>query len=196
MRSLSRDATDNPGNLDEQALIQGIRTGDISAFNTMYLHYHPRLLEFAYRYLPSQEAAEDVVQETMLAIWRGRERWFVTHSLTVYLYGAVRNRALQVARHEGIVHRTEQSGILLHQPIIGNIPLPDEAFENRDRHRALQRAIATLSNAQQRILLLRWRDELTTSQIGIILGISHAAAKKQVQRAENAIKTLLEIYRQ
>ncbi len=189
---MSVESSRDPHDLDEQALIDRIRLGDVAAFDAMYVRYHPRLLEFAFRYLHSREAAEDVVQETMLAIWNVRASWQITHGLAAYLYGAVRNRALQVARHDGIVAKAALSGMLAQLRGSPEWTNPVEGLLANEARHLVRAAIMKLSEGQKRVLLLRWQDELTSAQIGHALGISEAAARKQVQRAEAALRAMLE----
>jgi RNA polymerase sigma-70 factor (ECF subfamily) len=172
-------------------LVTRIRAGELAAFDVLYLRYHARLIDFAYRYLRSREAAEDVVQETMLAVWRQRTTWIVTHGVAAYLYAAIRNRALQIGRHADVVRRADINADTADLP--GTVPLPpsDALVEARDTRRAIHAAFAKLSDDQQRVLLLRYRDGMTSEQIATVLGISTVAAKKQVQRAVGVLSALL-----
>lgn len=77
---------------DEQ--IRRIRCGDEKAFEELFFKYYQNLCSFAVKFVKSREGAKDCVQEVFLKIWRNRKEWEINYSLSVYLYRAVRNQAL------------------------------------------------------------------------------------------------------
>lgn len=79
-------------NTDEQ--LRRIRNGDEEAFEKLFSQYYSQLCAFAVNILDSRELAKDCVQEIFLKIWRNRENWQINYSVSVYLYQAVRNQAL------------------------------------------------------------------------------------------------------
>lgn len=176
---------------DENPLIVRIRNGDVSAFDLVYTTYFPRLLEFSFRYLRSREAAEDVVQETMLAIWRGRENLTIKGKLSAYLYGAIRNRSLKVSRHLGIVQRFERAADPMQQMLSSPPSAPDAEVSAESERAVVRDAVSRLSDSQQRVILLKWQDNLSGEEIAQVLGVSREAAWKQIQRAENSLRALL-----
>src|SRR2546425_8061561 len=62
-------------NAVERAWADRIRAGHMDAFEALYRTYWERLYAFAFRYLHSQQDAEDAVQEVFFRIWRGRAEW-------------------------------------------------------------------------------------------------------------------------
>lgn len=78
--------------VDEQ--IRRIQKGDDKAFEKLFFTYYKRLCGFAVGITNSPELAKDCVQEVFLKIWRNRKNWTINHSLSVYLFRAVRNQAL------------------------------------------------------------------------------------------------------
>lgn len=75
-------------------LVDRIRKGDAQAFERLFFKYYSRLCGFAVKLVKSPDLAKDCVQDVFLKIWRNREDWTVYYSLSVYLYQAVRNQAL------------------------------------------------------------------------------------------------------
>lgn len=58
---------------DESLLVQGLASGNILAFNTLYKSYSSRLYRFALGYLKSEDEAEELVQEVFTIIWEKRK---------------------------------------------------------------------------------------------------------------------------
>src|SRR6476659_8122110 len=82
-----------PSNTDEQRLVESLRAGDESAFETLIARYHNQLLRLAMFYVPSQAVAEDVVQETWLGVLQGLDRFEGRSSLKTWIFRILTNRA-------------------------------------------------------------------------------------------------------
>jgi hypothetical protein len=89
------------GRVDSLDMMAALREGDEDAYEALFREYYQQLCQFAYRYVRSPEASEEVVQEVLGALWLRREEIAVRVSIKSYLYGAVRYRALNlVARNK------------------------------------------------------------------------------------------------
>jgi RNA polymerase sigma-70 factor (family 1) len=71
-----------------------VAAGDESAFTQLYLHFGKRLLQFAISLVRSREISEELVEDVFVKLWSGRERITSIDNITVYLYVAVKNKAL------------------------------------------------------------------------------------------------------
>jgi RNA polymerase sigma-70 factor (TIGR02960 family) len=83
--------------LDEAALARA-RAGDENAFRELTAPYRRELQVHCYRILGSVQDAEDLVQETLLAAWRGLESFEGRSSLRAWLYRIATNRSLNALR--------------------------------------------------------------------------------------------------
>ncbi|MBD1423919.1 sigma-70 family RNA polymerase sigma factor [Sphingobacterium chuzhouense] len=80
--------------------------GSEKAFSTIYNHYWDRLYYVAYQKLQSQEAAEEIVQEVFLTLWRDRQKLSI-HSLSNYLAAMVRHAVYRYVASEKAVKNRE-----------------------------------------------------------------------------------------
>ena len=97
--------------VDRQALVDdagmsagdigNARTGDESAFRELVEPYRRQLHLHCYRLLGSLQDAEDIVQETLLAAWRGLSGFEERASLRTWLYRIATNRCLNALRDLG-----------------------------------------------------------------------------------------------
>jgi RNA polymerase sigma factor (sigma-70 family) len=84
----------------EAALIDALRRGDERAFARLVDRHHPSLLRVARLYVRDRGVAEEVVQETWLAVLEGIDRFEARSSLKTWIYQILTNRAKTRARRE------------------------------------------------------------------------------------------------
>jgi len=87
--------------LREQELLRRARTGDESAFAQLADGFRAELQLHCYRIIGSLQDAEDMVQETLLAAWRGLGRFEGRASVRSWLYRIATNRCLNALRDRG-----------------------------------------------------------------------------------------------
>lgn len=170
----------DPARPDEQLLFTRVRDGDREAFEQLFhLHFAP-LSRFAASLVRDQSAAEDLVQDTMVALWLSRERLPVADSPRAYLYRAVRNRALNAIRHDRVVQRFE-SAIDPTEPTLA--AGGDDEMAGRDAVAAAARAIDALPPRCREIFLLSREHNLSYADIARTLDISVKTVETQMGRA-------------
>lgn len=64
---------------------------------------------FAYSYLRDKAEAEDVVMESMIALWENRDRWEENSNLHALLLTIIKNKALHVLEHKQVRLRAEET---------------------------------------------------------------------------------------
>src|SRR2546423_3978332 len=92
--------SERPAAVRSEALSRA-RAGDQDAFAELVEPYLRELQVHCYRILGSLQDAEDLLQETLLAAWRGLDRFAERASLRVWLYRIATNRCLNALRDRG-----------------------------------------------------------------------------------------------
>ena len=138
----------------------------------------------------SSEAAEEIVHDVFAQLWEQRAAWTVHDTVRRYLFGAVRNRAINEVRHRAVIgrwakradSRPEVSGVGA-----GPGPVHDQAHEHQ-LERAVFQALNRLPARRRQAFLLRWRHEMTYPQIAAAMGISTKGVEGLLARALKAIR--------
>ncbi|NHA07837.1 RNA polymerase sigma-70 factor [Mucilaginibacter sp. HC2] len=82
-------------NIDLKELLLKIAyDSDLAAFQKIYFLYYERLLKLACSFVKQTEVAEEIVDDVFVKIWANRSKLNEVNNLTVYLYVAIKNQAL------------------------------------------------------------------------------------------------------
>jgi RNA polymerase sigma-70 factor (ECF subfamily) len=171
---------------DSIDLVARIRDGDEQAFAELVERYLESLTRYAYSYT-RDESAHDVVQEVFTRIWSLGPHWTPKGSVVGYLFTAVRNRAVDLARSEQVNQRVRDSIQLDSYEDRVEPAFPTDAMLAEQ----VQQEIAALTERQRDALRLRYNYGHTAPQIAEILGINTKAAEKLLSRAMGTLRERL-----
>lgn len=187
--------------LDEDELLARLREGDDDAYEQLVRQNGGRMLAAARRILPSDEDAQEAVQEAFLSAFKSIERFHGGSRLATWLHRIAINAALmrlrKLKRREGRIEDLLPS----YTETGGFAAMPDPWSEEadarllREEARSVVRArIDELPQSYRVALLLRDIEGLSNDELAESLGVSVNAAKIRVHRARQALKTLLDSY--
>jgi RNA polymerase sigma-70 factor (ECF subfamily) len=130
-----------------------------------------------------------LVHDVFLALWRDRAHWHVTTSMRLWLYGAVRNRAMNHLRHERVVSQVVQRDA----PIAMGAPPADAhaEVEARELDERVDRALANVSERRRIALTLRWRHDFSPAEIANVLGTTPEAVRVLLVRARQDLASIV-----
>jgi RNA polymerase sigma-70 factor (sigma-E family) len=168
-------------------LIEGVSidTDADVALEQLYDEHYVRLVRLAVLLLGDVGRAEEVVQDSFVAM-HGRWRTLADPQKGLaYLRQTVVNRARSVLRHRGVQARYVP-------PPVPDHPGADESTLARERRRAVLDALQRLSDRQREVLTLRYFLDLDEAGVAEHLGISRGAVKSHASRGAAALRVLLE----
>lgn len=165
---------------DEARLIALLRSGDADAFERVYRAYVVALCRLADSYVRSRDAAEDIVQDLFTWLWANRHGFHPEHGLRAYLFGAVRNRALNALRDEA----TASHVTLVQSSSATSVSAAADAeLMASDLETAIQAAVEGMPSRCRQVFVLLRTQALTYAEVAIILGISPKTVEVHMGRA-------------
>jgi len=184
-------------------LLRRLRAGDEQAFVFLVERYSDSMLRVAGAYVPNRAVAEEVVQDTWLAVLRGLDGFEGRSSLRTWLFSILVNRARTTGTRE---HRTipiADAGPAVDASRFG----PDGAWiappehwieEAEDRLAAgriavlLRAALDTLPARQREVVTLRDVEAMSSEEVCQVLGISEANQRVLLHRGRTKLRQMLE----
>lgn len=153
----------------------------------LYLAHWDRLVRLSVLLVHDQGAAEEIVQDALVAVHQRWDRLTDHAKALAYLRQAVVNRSRSALRHRGVVNR-----YLARQSDPGHLPGADEAVMGASRRQLVLEALQRLPRRQREVLALRYYLDLSEAEIAETLGISRGAVKSHASRGAATLRPLLE----
>jgi RNA polymerase sigma-70 factor (ECF subfamily) len=182
---------EQPLTSDEQiALLAKIASsGDRSAFERLFRHFGPRLKTFVVRRGLSVTVAEEVVQETMLSVWRKASYFDPARAgVATWIFTIARNLTIDYQRRDRSgVELDEDPSEAQEPPLSGEDMLMADERDERVRV-----AMTRLSPDQLAVVRLSFFSEKPHVEIAEELGIPLGTVKSRVRLAMQRLRTLLE----
>ena len=167
-------------------------SGDESAFRTLVERYGRMIHTLAYRITADTAAAEDVVQETFLRVYRAVHRYDGRASLSTWIGRIATNAAIDAARARRHRHEVAYAGEeTVTDPLPTHEPGPDRIAASGDVRRALARAMRLLTPVERAAFVLRHYEGRHTEEIAAALGLRQSASRQAVFRAVRKLRQAL-----
>lgn len=195
---------------DEFALVRAVASGSEDALADLYDRHVDSIHAVALRLSGDRGLAEEVVQETFLALWNRVELFDPTvASLATWLRSIARNRTVDRLRAKGRrptlvslrrpgdaddadqgVDRLSADAVVVGgaAPDLG----PEAAAESAANRAGICAALATMPDAERAVIVLAYREGLTQLEIAERLGWPLGTVKTRTRRALARLRELLE----
>jgi RNA polymerase sigma-70 factor, ECF subfamily len=178
---------------DEELLRRYSDVDDQLAFRALYIRYRIRLHRFIRRLSCDSHEAEEVFQETWLAVIRGKETNSPVARFRAYVFAIAHRRLADRWR------RRKRLGSL--QPcdpdeVADELTVaPDEWTQHAQLQGALMNALANVPVPQREVFLMKVEADLSLEEIAKIMGITHEAAKSRLRYALVRLRAALRTWK-
>jgi RNA polymerase sigma-70 factor (ECF subfamily) len=208
-----RVAAVSPGPVDDQQLVARAQSGDEAAFAELVRRHSAAMLRLARMYVPTQALAEDVVQETWLAVVKGLERFEGRSSFKTWLLRILVNRAKTrgVREHRSIPFaslggdaddgdgegptvdpsRFAADGAWVSPPRRWEED-PEQALRSKEVRRIAEEAIAALPERQRLVITMRDLEGLSADDVRNALDLTETNQRVILHRARAKVRQALE----
>ncbi|HEV2818498.1 MAG TPA: sigma-70 family RNA polymerase sigma factor [Allosphingosinicella sp.] len=152
-------------------------------FDLVVARHTPMITRIALAYEADPALRRELVQEILLAVWRGLPRFRGDSSLKTFVAGIAYKRSIS---HVSRAARRPKSAPLP-DTLVSADPLPDEVASRNQLKKRMLEVVQTLPLAQKQAIILCLED-FTFKEIGETMGISAHAAQMRCHRARAALK--------
>jgi RNA polymerase sigma-70 factor (ECF subfamily) len=166
--------------ISDEALMLEFQGGSRRAFEELFARYRGPLYGFFRRRLNGDQRAEDLTQETFLAVIRAAERYTPSAMVRTYLYGIALNLLAAERRKR---FRDSPPGKIAPEPATDDAP---------DAVLWIRQALDKLDDSEREILMLREYEQLSYAEIAELLKLPVNTVRSRLFRSRMALKDYLE----
>ncbi len=192
---------------DAPEFLAQLRAGDDKAYRRLIRRYHASLVGVAAGIIGSRAQAEEVVQDSWLAVFRSVERFEGRSSLAGWIFTIVMNRARTRITSEGRtvalpgldgVERAvdgsnfQADGHWVEIPALWDVLDPERVIGGRQLWEHVQAAIEKLPAAQKAAIILRDIENRTAEEACMLLGVSSENQRVLLHRARGRVRAAID----
>jgi RNA polymerase sigma-70 factor, ECF subfamily len=176
---------------EDNTLIERITLhDDYRAFEVLFHKYYNRLCRYAHSIIRKYDAAEEIVNDVFLKIWRTRELFVIRSSVQAYLVTATRN--LTIDRVRAAMRQRHKSEEIMGD-FIGDYASPYEAIVGEEVHSIIENSINALP-PQGKLIFRMSRDKgMTYNEIADLLGLSIKTIETHMGRSLRVLRKSLHL---
>lgn len=186
--------------MNEAELIKKCKNGDTEAFSDLVLKYEGKFINYAFKMLRDENAAQDAAQEAFLRAFRKINTFSGNSAFSTWLYAILNNICLDILRkkkrtgEENHVSINQENGdddeyeIQIEDTSAG----PYESLQKKTAYEALYRALDELSEEHREVLVMRDLNGLEYDEIAKITNTTLGTVKSRISRGRINLRKILE----
>jgi RNA polymerase sigma-70 factor, ECF subfamily len=172
---------DESGDTDG-ALLTAVARGDVRCFERFYARFERRMYQYALNFVRDSSSAEEIVVDSMLAVWNGAAGYLQTALASTWVLGIVRHKALDAVRRQQR-HR-DQVPLDLAAEVSDTSRGPYDSANDATLGNVMHKAMHSLSEDHREILFLTFYEDLSYAEISSLLSIPENTAKTRAHYAK------------
>ena len=184
----------------DSELVERLQAGDETAFVELVTRYQSRLVRLAQATVGSRAVAEEVTQDTWLAVVRGVERFEGRSSFQTWLFRILLNRARSAIGREqragrpdaAVEERFDRGGAWASPPVPWSDQVDDRMVADELAAR-VHELLPELPENQRQVVILRDVDGASAADVASLLGISDGNQRVLLHRGRARLRQLLTV---
>ncbi len=170
----------------DELLISRIARGDRLAMQVLFARHHVRIYRFVLRLMRDEMAAEDVISEVFLDVWRQASRFEGRSAVSTWLIAIARFKALSVLRKRREAELDDETA----HSIEDTSDDPERAVQKLDKGEKLRECLTALSPEHREIIDLVYYHEKSVQEVAQIVGIPENTVKTRMFYARKKLGEL------
>lgn len=177
----------------EKGYIEAVSRGDEHAFESLFLHYFPRIKGFIYGILQNEEEAEDISQDIFVAMWQNRERLTNIENLNAYLFRVAKNTVFRhIERNLLFKDYQQQSG--LSTPDTSRNDSIEEELYAKELEYLISAVVERMPPQRKNIYKMSRNNGLSNEEIAQQLSISKRTVENHLTQALADIRKVITFF--
>jgi len=185
---------------DEELILEFQKNNTEDAFNILVQRYKNPLTNFVFRFLGDYTACADVVQETMIKVYRYKDSYSSVAKFSTWVYTIAGNLArteYRRQRRQNIFSINDYGEEHQTYDLPDETYRPDVATDSGIKDEIIQKALLKVKETYREAVILRDIQGLSYEEISEILGVNEGTVKSRINRGRAQLQELLKsIYKE
>lgn len=186
---------------DEELILEFQQNNTLRAFEILVQRYKNPLTNYVFRFIGDYEACLDIVQETMIKVFRYKDSYSSIAKFSTWIYTIAGNlaRTEYQKRKRKKIFSINAYG----EDKDENYEIPDESYmpdqitDSGIKDEIIQQALLKVSDAYREVVILRDIQDLSYEEISEVTGVSVGTVKSRINRGRAQLQKLLkDIYKE
>ena len=173
---------------EDRTTLVRVASGEESALEDIYARFGPALFGYLLTLTPDRQLAEEILQDTLVAVWRSARTYGGRSSVKTWLFGVARRQAQNTLRRRVPVFAGEGELDVVPAPDPG----PEEALLRGSHREELAQRIGSLSPLHREVLALIFFHELTYEETAEILEVPVGTVKSRLSNAKRSLRATMQ----
>lgn len=173
------------GQKEEREFILSLKAGDMDAYRILFSRYYPKFLHFATALTGRRDAAEDIMQDVFVKIWKNRGRLDENGSIHSYIYVLTKREILNYLRSRHISDPMPDDDGILSEDSVNN------TVSAREMAAVVEGIVSEMPQPKRRIFIMNRFNGLSTKDIARIMSLSVRAVNYHIETALAFLKERL-----
>ncbi len=182
------------GLTDEELILEFQQNNTVKAYEILVQRYKNPLINYIYRFLGDYETCADIVQETMIKVYRNKDSYKSIAKFSTWIYTIAGNLArteYQRRKRRNIFSINSYGDDGETFDISDESARPDVITDSGIKDKIIQKALLKVSDSYREMVILRDIQELSYEEIAEVTGIAVGTVKSRINRGRNQLQKLL-----
>ncbi len=173
---------------DDAHTLRRVAKGDRQALTDLYVRFRLPLFRYLLQLTPDHGLAEELLQDTLVAIWKSARTFEGRSSARTWIFGIARRQAHNTLRQRGV--SLADAAELETMP--ASDPDPEDAALAGAERAELAAAMRELVPIHREVLVLTFMQELSYQETAEVLGVPVGTVKSRLNHAKRALRAVIE----
>ena len=188
------------GLTDEELILEFQQNNTVKAYEILVQRYKNPLINYIYRFLGDYETCADIVQETMIKVYKNKDSYKSIARFSTWIYTIAGNLArteYQRRKRRNIFSISSYGDDDETFDIPDESARPDVITDSGIKDEIIRKALLKVSDSYREMVILRDIQELSYEEIAEVTGITVGTVKSRINRGRNQLQKLLKhIYKE
>lgn len=176
--------------LDEKHILTEVATGNIKAFEQLFLHYQPKLVAFLTGLTHDKEVSRDMSQDLFFTLWNNRERLANVQSFSAYLYQMARFTAYDYFDRLEVADKYTNEFLLKNSFTQSD----EEALFAKELQHLIDEAVERMPPQRKLVYVLSRKQGFSNEEIALQLGINKRTVENHLTTALTTLRKIIYLF--